>query len=172
MAIGWLAMAAWRGATSRTSTIVHLLLLARMALPSSQPNSGDVSALAPLAILPPLEVVRRVTRTLVPSIATLMPSVLSFVAEPLVVYQVPFPAFRRTSGFRVNGLKLPFRPHSYVPRQSPSVDSDGRAGSAAYASVAGGMPSLAFIPPMMPSTPSNDVRDRRVSLGLPLLVVL
>src|SRR4029450_1198903 len=37
-------MAAWRGATSRTSTIVHLLLLARMALPSSQPNSGDSSA--------------------------------------------------------------------------------------------------------------------------------
>jgi hypothetical protein len=52
-----------------------------MALPSSQPNSGDVSALVPLAILPPLEVVRRVTRTLVPSIATLIPSVLSFPDE-------------------------------------------------------------------------------------------
>jgi hypothetical protein len=61
------------------------------------------------------------------------------------VYQVPLPAFRRTSGFRVNGLKLPLRPHSYVPRQRPSVDSDGLAGGASDALAAGGMPSLAFL---------------------------
>src|SRR5436309_14508195 len=90
-----------------------------MESPSTRPETTEAGKFPPFILF-------RWAVTFGPSIEICKLIVRSFEPTPEVPdvggYQVPDPLKTLNSGFMVIGVVLPSRPHSQVPRQSPSAE--------------------------------------------------